>query len=181
MAGGSRAPNKALSRVADDALPSWVKLLVRVFDDSVRVPGTGLRFGLDGVIGLLVPTAGDALTGIGSITLLALALRQHVPRIVLVRMIGNITVDVFFGMLPGLGDAFDLVWKSNKRNLRLIERFRRTGSPPGILDYAVVGFGIALAVASILVPVLVVFWLGTQLGGLGLSGLELLKGAAGGG
>lgn len=178
MARGAKASDEALRRAVDSALPGWAKLMVRLFDDSVRVPGTGFRFGLDGLIGLFVPTAGDALTGIGSITLLSLALRQHVPRIVLVRMIGNIAVDVFFGMIPGLGDAFDLAWKSNKRNLNLIQRFQKTGTPPGALDYAVVGLGMLLAVASVIVPIVAMLWLGTKIGGWGLSGLEALQGLA---
>ncbi len=172
MSEAAVAPNAALKKVVDDALPDWAKLLTRVFDDSVGVPGTGLRFGLDGVIGLFLPTAGDALTGVGSIALLSLALSEHVPRFVLFKMVGNICVDVVFGMFPGIGDAFDLVWKSNKRNMVLIETHRHTGRPPGWFDYGLVLFGMGMAVASVLVPILVVIWLGTKLGDLGIQSLQ---------
>ena len=73
-------------------LPAWAETLTRVLDDLVRIPGTNIGFGLDGVLGLLVPGAGDAVTGIGSLSLLLLALRRGVPSVVIGR-IGDLSAN----------------------------------------------------------------------------------------
>ena len=79
-----------------------------MLDDRFRIPGTDVRFGLDPIIGILFPGIGDAVTGAGSVGLMALALRRGVPRVILFRMILNILVDVLAGSLPIVGDIFDV-------------------------------------------------------------------------
>jgi hypothetical protein len=132
--------------------PSWAERLVRILDDGLRIPGTSLRFGLDGILGLVAPAVGDAATGLGSMGLLALALRQRVPTVVLLRMVMNIGVDVIFGAIPVIGDVFDFAWKSNRRNLDLIERFRQGEGEASATDYMVVGLGFLLAAVAIALP-----------------------------
>jgi len=135
----------------------WVSLL----DDIFRIPGTNIRFGLDGIIGLIFPGAGDAVTGAAAITLLLRALRERVPTIILVRMLGNVGLDFLLGLVPGLGDAVDFVYKGSRRNLRLIERFSGQGRRrPGLLDYAVVGVGLILSVGLLAVPIVLLVLLG---------------------
>lgn len=134
---------------------------MRLLDDVFRIPGTNIRFGLDGIIGLLVPGAGDAVTGAAAITLLLRALRERVPTIILVRMLGNVAIDFALGLVPGLGDAVDFFYKGSRRNLRLIERFSGKGSRrAGILDYLVVGLGLLLSLALLAVPVVILVLLG---------------------
>jgi hypothetical protein len=99
--------------------PDWAELLVRFLDDGVRLPGTNYRFGFDAVLGLL-PVVGDASTALGSLSLFWLALKRDVPKSVLVRMALNVALDSLVGAVPVLGDAFDLFWKSNRKNLSLI-------------------------------------------------------------
>jgi hypothetical protein len=150
--GEPAAPRTELARV-----PAWAETLTRWLDDLVRIPGTNFRFGLDGVLGLLVPGAGDAVTGIGSLSLLLLALRRGVPSVVIGRMVINIGIDALLGMIPVVGDVFDFGYKANRRNLELIRRHE--GDPlrkPTAGDYALVGLGIALAVLSVLLPIAVV-------------------------
>ncbi len=137
--------------------PRWVAIL----DDFIRIPGTNIRFGIDGLLGLLLPGVGDAVTGAGAAALLTMALRERVPTVILLQMLGNIGLDVVLGLVPGLGDAFDFVWKANRRNLTLIQKYRRTGGKrPGLLDYFLVGIGLVLAALSALVPLVMVllFW-----------------------
>ena len=96
-----------------------------------------------------------------SIALLFLALKERVPTIVLLRMCMNILVDTVGGLLPFIGDAFDLVWRSNVRNLELIEDYRDDpGKEPTWKDYALVGVGITLAILSIILPILIIYGVG---------------------
>ncbi|MEM9068268.1 MAG: DUF4112 domain-containing protein [Myxococcota bacterium] len=109
---------------------------------------------LDGLVGLVIPGAGDVVTGVGSMTLLFTALREGVPTVILMRMVLNIVVDVMVGVIPFLGDIFDFVWRSNRRNLELIERYRGGKEEPTGADYVVAFFGLGLAALAIAIP----FW-----------------------
>jgi hypothetical protein len=150
-----------LKKAAADALAPWATRLVRWLDDFIRVPGTKWGIGLDPIIGFFVPGAGDAITGVGSISLLFLALKERTPTIVIMRMVLNILVDTLGGLVPFAGDAFDLVWRSNKRNLELIERYRDDPkAEPTWRDYTLVGVGVVLAIASIVIPILIVWVIG---------------------
>lgn len=94
----------------------------RLMDQAIRLPG-GFRIGLDGIIGL-IPGVGDAATGLASLWLLNEAHRQGLPKSALMRMGGNILIDTTLGAIPVVGDVFDFFWKSNTRNLRIIEKHR---------------------------------------------------------
>lgn len=131
-------------------------------DGLFKIPGTGWRFGLDSLIGL-IPNIGDTLTFLPSMYILFAGVRYGVPKITLLRMALNIGVDYVVGAIPFLGDAFDFVWKANKQNMELI-RTRAAGHGKGTTsDYLfVVGlilllFG--LLVVSIIASVLVFYWL----------------------
>ena len=97
-----------------------LRVLSHLFDDSMRVPGTDFRFGLDAVIGL-VPGIGDATGAAMSAYLLVEAGRLGAPRATLVRMAGNVALEAVVGTIPLLGDLFDAGWKANLRNLKLLE------------------------------------------------------------
>jgi hypothetical protein len=152
-------PDRSIS-----ALRRWAERLVTLLDDRFRIPGTDFRFGLDPVIGILFPGIGDAVTGVGSVGLLTLALRRGVPRVVLMRMILNILVDVVLGALPIIGDIFDAAYKSNRRNLELIREHESDASKPSRWDYAIVTLGVILAILSIIVPLVAMFYFGAYYG-----------------
>jgi hypothetical protein len=107
-----------------------VEALAALLDTAFIIPGTSFRFGFDALVGL-VPGIGDALTTALSLWLVKEAHALGAPRHLLARMLGNIAIDGVVGAVPLLGDAFDLVWKSNRRNLHLLrghlerEKFRR--------------------------------------------------------
>ena len=145
-------------------LRRWADRLVTLLDDRFRIPGTDVRFGLDPIIGILFPGIGDAVTGVGSVGLMALALRRGVPRVILFRMILNIFVDVLAGALPVIGDIFDVAYKSNRRNLELIRAHESPESKPIVWDYAIAMLGISLAILSIIVPLVAVFYFGFNYG-----------------
>jgi uncharacterized protein DUF4112 len=99
----------------------------RLLDDLVAVPGTSQRIGLDPIVGL-IPVVGDAVSGVVGFWLIAEATRFGVPRVVVARMVLNTVVDLILGAVPLLGDLFDVVSRSNSRNLAL---FRRHALEPG--------------------------------------------------
>jgi hypothetical protein len=134
--------------------------LVRWMDDLVRVPGTRFGIGLDAILGFFVPVLGDLVTGAASIAVITAAQRRGVPRIVLVRMLLNVGIDVLAGMVPVVGDAFDLLWRANVRNLELLERHQGELEPRARKsDYMVVTAAVALAIAGVLAPIMALVWL----------------------
>ncbi|MGB5704426.1 MAG: DUF4112 domain-containing protein [Polyangiales bacterium] len=146
------------------ALRKWAERLVTLLDDRFRIPGTDVRFGLDPIIGIIFPGIGDAVTGTGSIGLLTLAVRRGVPRVVLWRMVLNILIDLLFGSLPIIGDIFDVAFKANRRNLELINEHESPQSKATAWDYLVVAIGVSVAIVSILVPLVAVFYFGFNYG-----------------
>ena len=92
-----------------------------LLDNSIPVPGTGRRFGIDALIGF-VPVVGDLLSGGIGLFVVWRASRLGLPRIVVARMLANSAVDIAVGAIPVIGDAFDLWFKANTRNLAIIRR-----------------------------------------------------------
>lgn len=98
-----------------------VKQVSWLMDNAVRVPGTDVRIGLDPIVGLL-PGAGDTAAALVSLYVVAEAYFLDVPRDVLYRMGFNIAVDYLVGVIPIAGDLFDVAWRANERNARLLEQ-----------------------------------------------------------
>ncbi len=95
--------------------------LAHLLDDCFRIPGTRIRFGMDGIVGL-IPAIGDVLAGLASCILIVAAWVRGVPYVTLTRMVLNLALDVVIGAIPLLGDAFDIAWKANRRNYALLVR-----------------------------------------------------------
>ena len=148
----------------ESKLRRWAERLVTLLDDRFRIPGTDVRFGLDPIIGIIFPGVGDAVTGTGAIGLLTLALRRGVPRVVIWRMILNILIDTIFGSLPVIGDIFDVAFKANRRNLELVLAHEGPEAKASVWDYLVVALGVGLAILSIVLPLVAVFYFGFNYG-----------------
>jgi hypothetical protein len=137
--------------------------VTHVLDELVSVPGTPIKVGLDPVIGV-IPIAGDALAALVGIWVILEASRFGIPRVVLGRMVANLVVDLGIGAIPLLGDAYDLFFRSNSRNLEL---FRRHALDPGASTRGEQGFFIGLVVLAIgllWLAATVIGWIGsTQL------------------
>jgi hypothetical protein len=134
--------------------------LSRWMDGMFRVPGTGWRFGLDAIVGL-IPGVGDTLTTMVSFYILAAGVRYRVPKVTLLRMGANLAIDYVVGAIPFLGDLFDVAWKSNQMNVKLL-RERATVSAPDakrgrLSDWLFVGL-IMLCLAAMLVGSVVIAW-----------------------
>lgn len=98
-------------------------------DSKFKIPGTNIRFGLDALIGL-IPGAGDILSyGMSSALVIVMAKNGASP-MVLIRMIGNIILDVLIGILPIVGDLFDVWYKANRRNVQLYQNHLKNRKQP---------------------------------------------------
>ena len=115
-------------------------------DEVIRIPGTKFRFGLDPLLGL-IPGIGDTSSALVSAFALIQALRVGVPKILLMRMAGNILVNEVIGIVPVVGDAFSFWFKSNARNYEIIKNHRLGTTPPSRSDWLfVIGVLVALFV-----------------------------------
>lgn len=137
-----------------------------ILDTAVRVPGTGIRIGLDGLLGL-IPGVGDVTTGLASVFVVLSAARMGVPAPILARMIVNVAIDSAIGVIPVLGDIFDVAWKSNTRNVALAEKYmtapdherRRTERVSKLQLVGLIGLLVVVLVAGIIATVALVRWL----------------------
>jgi hypothetical protein len=100
----------------------WVERMTALLDTKFRIPGTSITFGIDPILGLL-PVAGDLVAAIISALLILTYVRLGIPNALILRMVGNLVIDLVFGSIPVLGTVFDVVYRSNDRNRRLAEGY----------------------------------------------------------
>lgn len=132
-----------------DTLRRWAVLL----DSAFRIPGTNIRFGLEGIVGL-IPGLGDVASPLYTGALLLEGMRRRLPVVVQARMVLNAAIDMVIGLVPLLGDLVDIAWKANLRNLALLERHAaRPGLPPSRSDYVFVGVALAILAVIMLIPI----------------------------
>ncbi|MEK7257499.1 MAG: DUF4112 domain-containing protein [Bacteroidota bacterium] len=101
-----------------------------LLDSQFRIPGTNIRFGLDFLIGL-IPYGGDVVTFIFSGLLVATMAKHGVGGKVAAMMLGNVLLDTLVGSVPVIGDLFDLGFKANRRNYRLLREHYHEGKHGG--------------------------------------------------
>ena len=137
-----------------------------LLDEAFRIPGTGIRFGIDGIIGL-VPGLGDVLAGILSLIIPLAAWIRGVPYVTIVRMTVNIGIGVLVGSIPIFGDIFDIAWKPNRRNYQLL--VRHIGQPhlhtsKDWLFLLILGATLCLIFAiPIILLFVIILWIGNSL------------------
>jgi len=122
-----------------------VNSLAKLMDAQFSIPGTNFKFGLDSIIGL-IPGVGDLSTFAVSGYMLTIMVKNGASGVVLARMVVNILIDAVFGSIPILGDLFDVAFKANMRNMRLMQEHYQEGRHRG-------------SAWKIIVPVLVVVFL----------------------
>ncbi|WP_346290787.1 DUF4112 domain-containing protein [Sphaerothrix gracilis] len=105
-----------------------IRRISRLMDTAIRIPGIGFRIGLDPIIGL-VPGVGDAIATAVSAYILFLAARFRLPAGVFSWMVFNIALEAVVGAVPLVGDLFDAYYKSNIRNLALLEKHLQIEAP----------------------------------------------------
>lgn len=98
-----------------------IRKFTYLMDSAFRIPIVGFRFGLDPIIGL-IPGAGDVVSTAFSAYLIYLAARFQLPPQIFRQMIFNVALEAAVGTVPLVGDIFDAFYKSNIRNLALLEK-----------------------------------------------------------
>jgi hypothetical protein len=122
-----------------------LELLARLMDNQFKVPGTNIRFGLDAIIGL-IPGVGDLSTFGISTFMLFVMVKNGASGFVLARMILNVLIDTIIGSIPLVGDLFDVGFKSNTKNMRLMREHYVEGRHKG-------------GAWKVILPVLIIFGL----------------------
>jgi len=137
-------------------------MLSKVLDTWFRIPGTPIRFGLDGIVGF-IPGVGDLLGGLASCIIVLAAYFRGVPLITIARMVANLAIEVVVGLVPVLGNLFDIGWRANRRNYHLLERSLAAGPRDTAKDWVFMGLlGLGL-VALAMLPFLLLLWIGGSL------------------
>jgi hypothetical protein len=119
-----------LKPAANTAALRHIESLAKLMDSRFRFPGTNIRFGLDALIGL-IPGAGDLSTFAVSSYMLYIMAQNGASGYVLARMILNVLMDGIIGSIPIVGDLFDIGFKANMRNLRLMQEHYQEGRHGG--------------------------------------------------
>jgi hypothetical protein len=125
-----------------------VEAIAWLLDNSIPVPGTGRRFGVDAIIGL-VPVVGDVVSAGMGLFVVWRASRMGLPRIVVTRMLVVSALDFVIGSIPIAGDAFDLWFKANTRNLALLRRHLERPETSTRDDWMVVTGLLAVVIAIV--------------------------------
>jgi hypothetical protein len=127
-----------------------VRVLARLLDSSIPIPGTSWKIGFDPIVGL-IPGIGDLIGAVVSGYIIMQAARAEVPTLTLARMLANVGFDTLVGAVPALGDVFDAAWKSNTRNVALLERHLAVAPEPTRPKRSVIGPTVLALVALVLI------------------------------
>lgn len=142
--------------------PSNTRKLAELLDTRFTVPGTSIKFGIDPILGVLTGF-GDWVTAILSAYLMFYATKLGAKTSVLFRMFMNIFIDLLIGVIPVLGDLFDVAWKANIRNIRLLEKLEadpsRTKSQSSLIMWALLIFLILILIGILFL----IGWMSTEI------------------
>lgn len=97
-----------------------LRSLAHILDNAIPIPGTPYRIGIDPIVGLL-PGGGDLVMAAFSVYIVWESARLGLPRSTVTRMVSNLVFDTVIGSVPVAGDLFDVTWKANSKNVRLLE------------------------------------------------------------
>lgn len=98
-----------------------IEAMEQLLENSFALPGVNRRIGLDSLVGL-VPVVGDFVTAAMGMWIVWEAKNLGLPKWKLMRMTGNVAFDTAVGAIPVVGDAFDFLFRSNSRNLKMVRR-----------------------------------------------------------
>jgi len=135
------------------------KNVADLMDRRFTIPGTSIRIGLDPIFGL-IPGVGDAIASLAGTFILYLAAQAQLPKIVLVRISLNIALNGMIGSIPVLGDLFSVWFKSNVRNVELLERYAVEECPTSTVGDWVFVIGLLLGIVCAIIGTVVgILWL----------------------
>jgi Domain of unknown function (DUF4112) len=136
-------------------------LLSHLLDDFIKVPGTSIRFGLDGIVGL-IPGIGDVIGGIASCIIIIAAWIRGVSYGTILRMVANVGIEVLIGAIPVLGDMFDIAWRANRRNYALLTGSLYEPRKHTIQSWLFLAALCLVLAALVIIPMLLITWLLTH-------------------
>ncbi len=123
-------PNKAPATVIPNKNLAHIDRLAKLMDNQFTIPGTSIRFGLDSLLGI-IPGAGDISTFAVSGYMLWIMAQNGASGFLLARMILNVLIDAIVGVVPIIGDIFDIAFKANIRNMKLMKEHYKEGRHNG--------------------------------------------------
>ncbi len=160
----AKSPPKLAVSTHDPRAPRLNRLrnLSRLLDDAIKIPGIGYRIGLDPIIGL-IPGGGDTAGLILSSYIVLEAARLGASKSLLSQMVFNILLETVVGTLPVLADLFDVTWKSNARNMQLLEAElrlpHRSSSKNHAFAIALIALLALVFVGCLVLSVVLLHWL----------------------
>jgi hypothetical protein len=157
----ARSPDAGLIDTVSRMMP-WLRWWADLLDSRFQIPGTGIRFGIDPILSL-IPGLGDLASPVFAVALMVQGVRQRVPRVVLLRMLGNALIDALIGAVPIAGAVGDIFWRANLRNLALLERHATRGVRPSRSDYIFVWTAAAIFGLLVAIPVFLAIYLFAEL------------------
>lgn len=152
-AASGRETMESSSRSQRTAAMVFARFLADLLDQRFTIPGTSIRIGLDPIISL-IPGIGDAVANIAGSAILLISLQLGLPRIVLLRMGLNIAVNTLLGLIPVVGDVISIWFRSNVKNVELLERYAGSERQPStvkdwLLVITVIGVLLLLLIGSL--------------------------------
>jgi uncharacterized protein DUF4112 len=129
-----------------------VEALARWLDYAFELPN-GFRFGLGGFIGL-IPGIGDVIDALISLYIIYRAIQLGIPRVAIARMLVNVAIEALAGSVPVIGDLFDIAFKANLRNYRLLKSHLAQSDRQRTKDWVFLVVTILIVIASIALPVI---------------------------
>jgi len=127
-----------------------VRVLAKLLDNSISIPGTPWKIGFDPLVGL-IPGIGDLIGAVLSGYIILEAVRADVSSFTLARMLANVGIDTLLGAVPVVGDVFDAAWKSNTMNVALLERHLNTAGDAPRKRHNVLGLMVIALVVLVLI------------------------------
>ena len=128
-----------------------VEALARWLDYAFELPN-GFRFGVGGFIGL-IPGIGDVIDALISLYIIYRAIHLGIPRVAIARMLVNVAIEALAGSVPVIGDLFDVAFKANLRNYRLLKSHMSQPRQQKAKDWFFLVATFVIVVASIALPV----------------------------
>lgn len=145
--------SKSASHKPRPAVLLFARFLADLLDQRFTIPGTSIRIGLDPLVSL-IPGIGDAVANIAGSAILLIGVQLGLPRVVLLRMGMNIAANTALGLIPVFGDIASIWFRSNVKNLELLEKYAGSETQPStakdwIFVVAVIGALLLLLIASL--------------------------------
>lgn len=122
----------------------WIQRMAALMDSRYLIPGTNIRFGIDPILSLF-PVFGDLITFVISGALIYTMHQNGASRNVVIKMILNATLDTIVGAIPVVGTIFDIFYRANDRNVRLLKEHYFEGKHQGS------GTGLLIVIAAVAV------------------------------